>query len=326
MSSRKKILICGGSGFIGFNMVRHFRRIPEFEVHATEHKTPPPEKYSDVRYHQVDLCHASAVTHLFNKKFDVVIQAAATTSGAADIVRSPAIHVTDNAIMNSFIFRAAADFSVNHVVFFSCTVMYPDTGKPCREEDFDPQKVFPKYFGVGWTKVYLEKMCEFFANNSSTRFSAIRHSNIYGPYDKFEPGKSHVFGATLHKVAKTQGHVHVWGDGSESRDFLHIDDLCRFVDRIVIQQTDPFDLVNVGSSTNCSVRDLVEKVIRVSKRDLRIAFDSSQPTLATSIRIDCTRAVTRYDWTPIISLDAGIESTWEWYTDRSRSRGIYELR
>jgi nucleoside-diphosphate-sugar epimerase len=66
--------------------------------------------------------------------------------------------------------------------------MYPSSEKPLKEEDFDPGRgLFPKYFGVGWTKVYLEKMCEFYSRIGRTRFMAIRHSNIYGPHDKFDP-------------------------------------------------------------------------------------------------------------------------------------------
>jgi nucleoside-diphosphate-sugar epimerase len=117
-------------------------------------------------------------------KPDVVIQAAATTSGSKDIVNNPSLHVTDNAVMNSYIFREAVSAKVKHVVFFSCTVMYPSSDVAIPEDTApDPH---PRYFGVAHTKMYIEKMAEFYSRIGETKFTVIRHSNIYGPHDKFD--------------------------------------------------------------------------------------------------------------------------------------------
>ena len=102
--------------------------------------------------------------------------------------------------MNSYLFRAAFEHKVKHVIFFSCTVMYPSSEHALKETDFDANKaLYPRYFGVGNTKLYIEKMCEFYAGISDTKFTAIRHSNIYGPHDKFDLERSHVFGEQLQK-------------------------------------------------------------------------------------------------------------------------------
>ena len=66
-------------------------------------------------------------------------------------------------------------------------------------------------------------MCEFYSNLSKTKYTVIRHSNIYGPYDKFDLEKSHVFGATLTKVMNGKERVTVWGTGREGRDLLYIE-------------------------------------------------------------------------------------------------------
>ena len=95
---------------------------------------------------------------------DVIIQAAASTSGVRDIINSPHIHVTDNVIMNSLLFQAAQKANVSHFIFFSCSIMYPSGPIPLKETAFkDDTDIEPNYFGAGWTKVYLEKMAEFFA-------------------------------------------------------------------------------------------------------------------------------------------------------------------
>ncbi len=193
-----------------------------------------------------------------------MIQAPATTSGAKDIVTKPYIHVADNAVMNSLLFRSAHDHGVEQVIFFSCTVMYPEKEKPVREEDFN-YEISPKYFGVGWTKVYLEKMCEFYSSIGNTKYTAIRHSNIYGPHDKYDLEKSHVFGATVTKVMTAKdGRITVWGEGTEERDLLYVEDLVRFVGLVMARQKNKFDLVNVGLGKSVSVTELVQKIIQHS--------------------------------------------------------------
>ena len=97
------------------------------------------------------------------KKIDIVIQAAATTSGSKDIINSPYLHVTDNAVMNSYLLKACYENSIKHFIFTSCTVMYPNTKKQLKTEEYDYKKIFPSYFGVANTKLYIEKIEHLFA-------------------------------------------------------------------------------------------------------------------------------------------------------------------
>jgi nucleoside-diphosphate-sugar epimerase len=315
-SRRKKILLCGATGFIGRNLLRHFAGKKEYEVSAVFHRTKPAaefRKLKGVKWVCADLRDPRDVRRVLAGK-QIVIQAAATTSGAKDIVTKPFHHVTDNAVMNSLIFRACHEFRTEHLVFFSCTTMYLPQGKPVREEDFDG-RIIDKYFGVGWTKVYIEKMCEFYAGIGPTRYTAIRHSNIYGPYDKFDLERSHVFGATVAKIMSAKdGVLSVWGDGSDERDLLYVSDLVDFVDLAVRTQKKPFELVNLGLGESISVKDLVAKIIRHSGRELRVEYDLSKPTIGFKLAINIDRVKQNFGWTPKTSLDDGIAKTLDWYS------------
>jgi GDP-L-fucose synthase len=132
---KKKILICGATGFIGRNLTEQMSRNEEFEVHAVRFMRPAYD-YPNVIWHHADLRKPEDIERVM-KGMDVLIQAAATTSGSKDIVARPYIHVTDNAVMNSLLFRAAFEHKVKHVVFFSCTVMYQSNPKALTESDFD---------------------------------------------------------------------------------------------------------------------------------------------------------------------------------------------
>lgn len=321
MPSKRKVLVCGASGFIGRNLLEQLSERDDLELYGTYFRTPSesiPKGNLGVKLERVDLTNPDEVERIVKDK-DVIVQAAAVTSGSKDITTRPHIHVTDNAVMNSLLLRAAFENRVGHVVFFSCTVMYPVQEKPVREEDFDYQ-IQGNYFGAGWTKVYVEKMCEFYSTISDTRYTAIRHSNIYGPWDKFDLEHSHVFGATVTKVMTAKNkEIEVWGDGSESRDLLYVSDLVDFVEKIIVSQKIPFELVNLGYGSAVSVRQLVERIVRASGKDLEIKFDTTKPTIKFGLTVNTEKARARYNWAPKVSLNEGIKKTLSWYVENHPS-------
>lgn len=312
---RKKILICGATGFIGRNIAEQFLQNKEFDVCGTYFKTTRQKFHPKIKMLRADLTKPSDVKRVVKGR-DIIIQAAAVTSGAMDIVTRPYQHVTENAIMNSLIFRSAHEHEISHVVYFSCAIMYQSCNTLIRESDFDANKeMLPSYFGAGWTKVYLEKMCEFYSRLKATKYTVIRHSNIYGPFDKFDLLKSHVFGATITKVmtAVNNGQIVIWGKGAEIRDLLYVSDLVDSVVKIINNQKSPFELYNIGYGSSISVNNLVRKIISLSGKSISLRYDSSKPTIKSGICLDTSKAKKDLGWFPRVSLDEGIKKTIEWY-------------
>ncbi len=313
------MLVCGATGFIGRNIAEALAENEDLEITGTYLNSEP---FANPRINLIraDLTVKADVEELIMGT-DIIIQAAATTSGAKDIVNRPYYHVTDNAIMNSLIFRAAYEHNVSHVVFFSCSVMYQPSETPVKETDFDANdEIFSNYFGVGWTKVYIEKMCEFYSRIGSTKYTVLRHSNIYGPHDKYDLERSHVFGATVTKVlTATDGKIVVWGTGEEERDLLYVSDLVHFVELAITRQETPYELYNVGYGSSISVSDLVEKIIENSDKEIAILYDSSKPSIRTKLCLNTSRAGAHLGWYPQVSLDEGIRKTIEWYRSAKNS-------
>ncbi len=309
---KTKILICGASGFVGRNIAERLAKRSDMKVYGTYFGTKPNIK--GVSLSRVDLTEENEVNQIIKGK-DIVIQGAAVTSGSKDIVTKPYIHVTDNAIMNSLIFKSCFDNKVKHVIFFSCTVMYPSKNTPVKEQDFN-YEITDKYFGVGWTKVYLEKMCEFYSRISNTKYTAIRHSNIYGPFDKYDLDKSHFLGATITKVLKSSDDkIIVWGKGSEKRDLLYVSDLVDFVEIILMKQKARFELINVGLGKSFSVKEVVGKIIEASGKKMKLEFDTSKPTIKFNLAVNIDKAKKKYNFRPKTSLEKGIRKTIEWYKE-----------
>ena len=311
----KNILLCGATGFIGRNLLEHFASNPKYKVRAVYHNKPAVENYDNVEWHQANLNSPDDVDRVM-KDIDVVLHFAATTSVGKDITTKPYIHVTDNAVMNSLLLRSAYDHEVEHFVFPSCTVMYQPSETALKESDFsESDEIYSKYFGVGSTKVYIEKMCDFYSRLGKTKHTVIRHSNIYGPYDKYDLERSHVFGATITKVMTAENEVIVWGTGEEKRDLLHVHDLCKFVELSIKNQETPYELYNVGLGEAVAVHDLVHRIIKTSGKDLIVKNDLSKPTIKTSLFLNCKKAFTELGWLPEVTLDKGIEDTIDWYKE-----------
>lgn len=315
----KKILICGATGFIGRNLAERYVRKKNYIVYGTYFKSEPYD-LPGMNWIKADLRDKQNVYSAIENK-DIIIQAAATTSGAKDVADTPYIHVTDNAIMNSLIFRTAHELFIPYVLFFSCTVMYQSNQKPVKENDFDANaEMYASYFGAGWTKVYLEKQAEFYSRLGRTKYTVARHSNIYGPYDKYDLNKSHVFGATMTKVMTNKdGKIVVWGTGEAARDLLHVEDLVDFVELALTKQESPFAIYNVGIGEAIEIRELVTKIIAASKKKIRIEFDKSKPNFTTKLCVDCSKARKELNWEPKISLEDGILRTMKWYEENIKS-------
>ena len=314
----KNILICGATGFIGRNMTLNFAKDPKYKVFAVSHIKPPfqiEEEINNVIWLEADLRNSKDVKKILNN-IDIVIQAAATTSGAKDIVSKPYIHVTDNALMNSILLRESMNLGIKHFIFFSCTVMYKSSENPIKEIDWDgSMDINDKYFGIANTKIYIEKMLDFYSRVSDMKTTAIRHSNIYGPFDKFDLERSHVFGATISKVLTANRDVVVWGTGEEERDLLHVEDLISFVKASISKQSKKYQLYNCGYGKSISIKDLVNLIVNFSGKDIKIIYDVSKPTIKTNICLDNTLAENELHWKSKVKLEDGISSTIRWWRD-----------
>jgi GDP-L-fucose synthase len=307
----KKILILGCGGFIGHNLAIFFSKKKNFKVYGTYLSKKP--KINNIKLYQHNILNKNKTEEIFRGK-DIIINCAAVTSGAKDILARPYIHVTQNNIINSIVVEAAFKKKTKHLIMLSCTLMYNSSKKKLKETDLDLNKgLYSKYFGGAWMKIYMEKMTEFFSKISKTRFTIIRHSNLYGAFDKFDLKRSHVFGATINKVLNAKKEIIVLGKGNEKRDLLYIDDFTNFIDKVIKKQKKNFKLYNCGLGKFISIKDLTNKIIKISDKNLKIKFDKSFKSLNTYVKLNCQLAYKELGWKPRISLDEGIKRTIKWY-------------
>lgn len=311
----KKILILGANGFIGKNCVDFYSANPEYEVTAVTLSKNKYKKLKNVKYIKTDLRYEKNVKKIIQNQ-DIIIQAAATTTGSKDVIERPYLHVTDNAVMNSWIFREAILNKIKHVIFFSCTVMYQSCEQAQSEKDWSPSdRIYKNYFGVGSTKVYLENMCDFYSSLGDTKFTAIRHSNVFGPYDKFDLNKCHVIPAFINKIVNAKDTLEIWGDGSAKRDILYIDDLINFVDLVLKKQESRYELLNCGSGKAYSIIELANYIMKANDKKLQLKFDISKPSIPTTVVLNCEKAYNMLGWQPKTNMLEAFKKTSQWYKE-----------
>lgn len=308
----KNILVCGGTGFIGKNVVFSFCKKKEYKIFSTYFKSKPL-KIKGVNWIKADLRNFKDCLKV-TKNIDIVIQCAATTSGSKDIINQPYLHVTDNAVMNSYLLRACYQNKIKHFIFLSCTVMYKNSKKALSEDQVEENKIYSNYYGVANTKLYVEKISKFYSNISETKFSILRHSNIYGPYDKFNLEKGHFLSSAIYKVLKqNKNTVDIFGSGNEKRDFLHVNDLMNMIYLLINKQKTSYEIFNCSYGKSFKIIDILKKIIHLSNSKKIINKLKNKKNLNIDIMVNSNKAKKTLSWYPKIKLDEGLKMTIDWF-------------
>lgn len=310
----KKILVFGGSGFIGKNLTLYFSK--SFSVTSTYYSNKPIEKEfknKNIKWVKVNLFKESEIKKILKNNYDYVIQAAAFTAGVKVMIEDPYSFIGKNAIMNSLILKNVALSKIKHFIFLSCTVMYHHSNKNLSENDFDYYKsINVNYEGIASTKLYIENLCKYYAKKTNIKFTAVRHSNIYGPYDKYFSQKSHFMAASLSKFLNKDRKLNVWGDGKEKRDFLYTDDFLLAIKSILQKQISKFEIYNVCYGKSFSIKEIIMMIKGIAKSNKLIFFQKDKPTLKLNILVSNKKIKKQLNWKTRNSIKIGILKTLNW--------------
>jgi GDP-L-fucose synthase len=307
-----KVLITGGAGLLGQNLIRTLLDRGD-EVFATEFtsrkiKTQHPNLtiYTDCNLKDYDKCLAIC------EDMDIIIHAAAYIRGAKGQLENPISLVRNNLYPTMNIMEAACERKVPKFAFVGSSTMYPNVSYPVKEsEGFDGEPP-DMYTGVGWWKRYTEKMAMYYHSISSTKFAMVRTTAMYGPYDIFDVVRSHVIPSLIMKGSRKDDPFEVWGDGTQVRDFVFIEDFIEGL-LLTIENHAVADPINIASGTPTSVKDLVGAVVSAYNYSPTLNFDSSKPTMIHTRLVDVSKALGILGWKAKTSLSEGIKKAVEWY-------------
>lgn len=194
---KKKIIIIGGSGFIGTNILKKINK-KRNNVFSTSFRNKNYQRINDIKYYKGNLKNLNFCRKITKSK-DIVIMCAAVSSGAMVMQKNPMFHVDDNVLMNMNILKASAENKVKKFIFISSNTVYPVSKRAMSEEDVN-YSLFNKYFNVGWMKIFSEKICQMYKNKMNILI--VRPGNIFGPHDKFDLVRSKVVPSLIRKFEK----------------------------------------------------------------------------------------------------------------------------
>jgi len=316
----KKVLVCGGAGFVGTNMILELLKRGA-KVRATLHEKPAQIEDSCVEWVTVDLRTPEGCRDAVGDS-EVVINAAASTSGASAIQNTPLVHVTPNVLLNTLLLDACYQVGVQKFLFISSNTVYPDLDHAVTEDEMMSGEPYGKYFPVASMKRFGEVLSQIYSEKIEKKMPVVvvRPGNLYGPYDDFEWGSSHVLPALIRKCVERMDPYEVWGDGKDIKDFLYVDD---FVEGALgaLEKIEAFAPINIASGRESVLNDVLQVILKVDGySEAKLDYKADKPTMIPKRLIDISMAKEILGFEPKISIEEGIARTIRWYRNRTQSR------
>ncbi|MFA5156123.1 MAG: NAD-dependent epimerase/dehydratase family protein [Candidatus Omnitrophota bacterium] len=314
MFKGRNVLVAGGAGFTGANLVQRLVSLGA-NVRATLYKKNAIIQDKRIEYIRCDLRQMEDCTKVV-KDMEYVFMCAANTSGAAVIKANPLAHVTPNLVMNAQMLEAAYFAKVKKFSFMSSSVVYPPSGShPCKEDEMmngDPADI---YFLAAWMKRYTEISCRYFSQkiNNPIGTAVIRPANIYGPHDNYDLATSHVMSAMIRKVVERQNPIQVWGTGEDVRDWIYVEDL---IDGFLLatEKLNTYDPVNIALGKGYTIMQMLQILLELEDyRDAKIICDPSKPSMIPIRLFDTTKAEKLLGFKAKHDLREGLKKTIAWY-------------
>jgi GDP-D-mannose 3',5'-epimerase len=273
----KKTIVLGGGGFIGGHLAKRLKD-EGCHVRIADIKNHEYWNHSDIchEFIKCDLTDPKAVALVISESADEVYQLAADMGGAGYIFtgQNDANVMHNSALINLNVAKECVVKNVKMVFYSSSACMYPehnqlDPDNPnCEESSAYPANPDSEY---GWEKLFSERMFLAFNRNYKLNVRIARFHNIFGPQGTWNGGKEKAPAAMIRKVAETSngGEIEVWGNGLQTRSFLHVDECVEAVLRLV--NSNFIQPVNIGSEEMVSINELAQMAIDISGKNITIS-------------------------------------------------------
>lgn len=308
-----RIFVSGHRGLVGAALVRRLRASGYSRILTA-------------RRDELDLRDGAAVDAWFHEhRPEYVLHAAGTVGGILANSTRPADFLYDNLMIHATVLRAAWRQQVTKVLYLGSSCIYPrHCAQPMTEDHLLSGHLEPTNAAYAIAKISGLMSCAAYRRQHGCNFISAMPTNLYGPYDNFDLESSHVIPALIRKFHDAKlsrtGVVSVWGSGKPRREFMHVDDLadaCLFL----LARYNAESTINVGTGEEVTIAELADAVRRVVYPEVRIKYDPSRPDGSMRKLLDISR-LRRLGWKHSICLEAGIQTTYQWFLDHIEGADI----
>jgi len=311
---QEKILVIGAGGFIGHHLVRFLKK-KGYWVRGVDIKEPefsPKDEADEFLLLDLrDFQNCFKATEGINKVYTL----AANMGGIGFITFHKADVMRDNVLINVNMAEASKRAGVKRLFFSSSACIYPISKQespeviPLKESDAYPADPDNEY---GWEKIFSERIYQNYYQDYGLDIRIARYHNIYGPEGTYEGGREKSPAAICRKVALTKNgdKIQIWGDGKQTRSFCYINDCLEGTYKLM--ESDCKEPLNIGSDRLITINELVDIVSKIAGKKLKKVYQLDKPQGVRGRNADLTQLKKVLNWEPKISLEKGLEKTYQW--------------
>ncbi len=310
----KKILVAGAGGFVGGHLVNRLVR-DGHEVCATDHKPLHEwkQRNADANSFLMDaadpvyLPELEGVQHVYNF---------AASMGGMGFIESNKLLCMRNVLINTHLIEHCLEEGVERYFFASTACVYPHhiqtVWSPAMAEDM----AYPAWpeDGYGWEKLFSERMCLHYQQETALETRVGRLHNVYGPHMAWDGGREKVIGALCRKVVQKQDPLQVWGDGTQERSFTFVDDTVEGIIRLM--NSDHSDPVNIGSAERVTINQLLDSIEQVAGHSATRSYILKAPQGVAGRSSDNSLIRRLFGWEPSTKLADGLVPTYEFIREQ----------
>ncbi len=310
---KKSILVCGGDGFIGSHLTNMLLKSEaEVTIASRKKKEQNIHEEKNLKSIQVDFKNLKKCKEVV-RDFDFIFNTMGNSGSIDYAIKNHEKLFFENSQLNLNLLLSIADSNVKRYQYLSSVAVYPKNAKNPLIESTNLH--FNDLFGYADAKILGEKQCKLFADELGLKISVIRADNTFGPRDNFS-STSRVIPSLITKAFDSHESIEVWGSGKQIRSFIFVNDLVRGM--LLGLEKHPFhDPINLSSGTQISIKNLVEIILRLSKNDLVMRFNTEKPEGSLERSLDISKAKELLGFEPKWTLEESLQITIDWFKEQN---------
>ena len=315
MFKDKKVVVTGGTGFIGTHYIEELLTRGA-RVITSIHEVP--FKIYDDRItwlEDINLENLDDALKLLEGA-DYVIHSAGKICHPSNVANDFQVSLNQIKVITN-VLEASYKSGVKGFVDVNSSTGYPDRRYPITEDEYWDDEPYISYYGYGWMRRYREKLMEHTSHLTDMKIGIARGTAIFGPHDNFNLKTCHVIPALIKRVLSGEDPFVVWGSPDVVRDFLYVKDVVKGC-LLVLEKGESMRPYNLGYGSTVTIGDIVDTILKVTGKTPKVEWDNSKPTTIPFRMVSTERIINELGFKPDYTFEEGMKETVEWYLENNK--------
>jgi GDP-L-fucose synthase len=306
----KKIVVTGGSGFIGTHFLKELIERGARVRTSTNKSLLQFDSDEVIVYGGINLLSLDDCIRL-TEGADYVIHCAGEVAHPSSVPTDVQISLKQLNLIGN-VLEACAKNGVKKFLDLNSSTGYPDIRRPLTEDEYWDDEPYKSYYGYGWMRRYREKLMEHVSKFSGLEIALARCTAIFGPNDNFNLKTCHVVPALIKRVLNDENPFIAWGSPDVVRDFLYVKDV---VDGalLILEKGESMRPYNLGYGNGITIGEILNTILKVTGKNPEVVWDNSKPTTIPFRAVNIDRIKNELGFQPKYTFEDGIRETINWY-------------